>query len=408
MKEVLTLQFGSASTRLAEELWRSSLFESANDKLNETSDDLDTTLKYRNGRCVPRAVAFGCKGDFNRGKPQNRTNEASVWDGNVQIVSKETDSNEIATIIPPRSVVEVNEFRSFDPLNNYYDGIASVDGKIRRETLDIACDAVRVALEECDSIQGIQAIVDIDSTWGGFATEVIKEIREECPSTFLCCLGLDERYPLVAQIGSFDQSKQNSRRAINIASSLLSLNELSSLFVPFSPTSYSSGSIAWDCMSSIYRSSGDSHMRDLVFRPSSKFFELPGQNKISIWDSNSSLPAAGTNRSTSRKFHFQFVTLRGTLDYAKPPLISGSPFGYWQSAIIPKSLHLPNTLARPCVHAVSSLSITDRVSHYLEDLARNVLNVDRRVVHEFTQSGMSCDGGRDMHSELMTLCDSSS
>ncbi|CAK4709468.1 unnamed protein product, partial [Aphanomyces euteiches] len=75
-------------------------------------------------------------------------------------------------------MIEVNEFRSFDPLNNYYE--------------ENACDAVRIALEECDRMQGIQCIVDIDSAWGGFASEVMRYVEEECPSTFTCCFGLDE------------------------------------------------------------------------------------------------------------------------------------------------------------------------------------------------------------------------
>ncbi|KAG9405406.1 hypothetical protein AC1031_003292 [Aphanomyces cochlioides] len=417
MREVVTLQFGEASNRLAENLWQSALRENEDGRVEEDQrEELDAMLIYKRRGCHPRAVAFGCKGDFNKtSSAQNRSSECNLWEGNVQIVAQDSDdAMRTTSVLSARSMIEVNEFRSFDPLNNYYEGLLGSDGKIRRETVENACDAVRIALEECDRMQGIQCIVDIDSAWGGFASEVMRYVEEECPSTITCCFGLDERYPLKSQTGVFDKSKQDGRRAINLVSSVLSLNEQCSMFIPFSPKTPADGAIAWDCMSSVYRWSGEKTLRDMSFHssmkvmelscislPSDDFFYKSPVDRIGLWDSNSHFPTFDAPQDHERKFHFQFLTRRGNFNHELPPHAC-DPFQYWSSSTVTKSLYSPDELLR-IDQAIASLSITDSVAQYLKMLATKVAEVDRRVVHEYTQSGMSVDATRDMHSELLGL-----
>jgi hypothetical protein len=50
-------------------------------------------------------------------------------------------------------------------------------------------DAARGLLEESDSLQGFQAVVDIDSGFGGLALEYLTYLREECPRAPLLIFG---------------------------------------------------------------------------------------------------------------------------------------------------------------------------------------------------------------------------
>lgn len=50
-------------------------------------------------------------------------------------------------------------------------------------------EAVRLQLEACDSIQGIQAIVDIDGGFGSLAVETLCYLREECPRAPMIVMG---------------------------------------------------------------------------------------------------------------------------------------------------------------------------------------------------------------------------
>ncbi|RHY45295.1 hypothetical protein DYB38_000806 [Aphanomyces astaci] len=396
MRETLTLQFGSASNQLADKLWHSVLSELNADKSSITTDGArDSSMTYRNGRYTPRAVSFCSKGGLSKAKPRSVDTASSAWDGNVQVISQDSeDAQAVATPLPSRAIVEVNEFRHFDPLNNFYDGVLGLDAK------------------------GVQCIVDVDSTWGGFASEVLRGFREECPSAFVSVLGLDTRYPVASQADFFDLSKQSGRRSINLASSVLILNELSSLFIPFSPHTFDAGAVAWNCLSSVYRWRGSASTQDLLFRPNATVMELscslvppatlfamPPLDRVAHWDQLSSFPVIqDCDDTTLRKFRFQFLAVRGLPHYSFDRL-AGQPFDHWRSTVVAKPLF--DQSSHPVDGgAVASLSITDRVPKYLEALATGVKHVDPRVVHEFTQAGMTCDGIRDLHDDLMSLSDS--
>ncbi|OQR95856.1 hypothetical protein THRCLA_07513, partial [Thraustotheca clavata] len=327
--------------------------------------------------------------------------------------------------------------------------LLSSDGKLRRDTMESAQDQVRRALEECDAIQGVQCLVDIDSTWGGFATEILREIREECPSKYIMCAGLDERYPLVPQVGLFDQAKHDGRRAINLASSMLQLHELSSTFIPISTSGDAKGSFAslsptqndfislaasaWNCMSATYRYPEQSkmQMRNIVFpmRPSMKimelsclysppvnFFELDGNTRLNLLEDGSFLPKGVIDPSwdRQRKYHYQLLTLRG--DGSK---FSGFRLPTWQNKA-PFDTYFITNLNTPLSvqpdlpifdnttkESLAGLMITDSIPKYLSGLAHAINTIDRRIVHEFVQAGMSSDATRDLHSDMLTLSDSS-
>jgi hypothetical protein len=259
------------------------------------------------------------------------------------------------------------------------------------------------------------------------------------------------RYPLVPQTGLFDKSKQDGRRSINVASSLLKLNELCSLVAPVSVCGEAKGhfsspfananfqvsdtsafvSVAWNCLSAAYRWSHESkvQMRDIVYvpRPSMKvmelscivgtppnFFEFGGYERLQLTEACSCLPNLSRQSwSRDRKFHFQFSSSRGDVaafsqKTANLQLLK-EPFEYSLLANLASSPVLPNLPVFDFAkdQAIASLSITDSIPKYLDAVAGNVDNVDRRVIHEYVQSGMSVDAIRELSSDLMTLADSS-
>ncbi|RHY30022.1 hypothetical protein DYB32_004676 [Aphanomyces invadans] len=224
-------------------------------------------------------------------------------------------------------------------------------------------------------------------------------------------------YPLATSIDVFDRSKQNSRRFINLASSVVHLHDLSTLFIPFSPHSHDAGAIAWNSLSSVYRWPAAASFHDMLFRPNAKImqlstslltpqalFAMPPLDRVAHWDSSTTFPVFDVVRGSPRKFAFQCVTIRNLSPYTLAGN-AGEPFDYWRSITVAKRLHSPES--RPLAGSVASLSITDHVPKYLEHLAVGVKHVDPRVVHEFTQSGMNPDGIRDLHDDLFRLSDSS-
>ena len=64
---------------------------------------------------------------------------------------------------------------------------------------DEAClDKLRWALEACDTLEGVQAVVDIDSGWGGFGLDVLNALRDECPKSPMLVLGVSPPRPRYA------------------------------------------------------------------------------------------------------------------------------------------------------------------------------------------------------------------
>jgi hypothetical protein len=56
----------------------------------------------------------------------------------------------------------------------------STGGMVTPEISEEAFDRVRFFLEEADSIQGFQCFVDFDSGFGGFAQDLLQELKDEC------------------------------------------------------------------------------------------------------------------------------------------------------------------------------------------------------------------------------------
>ena len=64
-------------------------------------------------------------------------------------------------------------------LHSFYEGRLAVNkGNIGNATLERAEDRVRTVLETCDRLRVVQSLVDMDSSWGGLAHEVMTTLQK--------------------------------------------------------------------------------------------------------------------------------------------------------------------------------------------------------------------------------------
>ncbi|KAG7399069.1 hypothetical protein PHYBOEH_009759 [Phytophthora boehmeriae] len=244
MEETLRLEFGTASTALGTQ-W--------------------TALQRSNGVAnPPHVLSFEAKNRIRRRfppkpKPQE---DATTWTGGVQVYDQsgpdlapaQDDALWDWSLRSERNLVEVDEFRPHLPMHNFYEGYAASNGgNISTLTLENGQDRVRAVLETCDQLRLVQGLVDMDSSWGGLAHEMLTYTREECPGAVVMVVGNDWSYPLasddsdaVFRVASDerDRSKIEARKKVNVASSVALLSEVSTLFVPvaMAPGSLSSSS----------------------------------------------------------------------------------------------------------------------------------------------------------------------
>ncbi|CAH0474457.1 unnamed protein product [Peronospora belbahrii] len=238
MKETLRLQFGTAATTIGTQ-W--------------------LALQEANGITTkPHVLSFEAKGRVRRqvqAVPKQHKDH-TTWDGGLQVYDQLLRAEPMVDDglwswkrLQEHNLVEVDEFRSHMPLHNFYEGHAvSNGGNIGIKTLEDVEDRVRTLLEACDQLRLVQGLVDMDSSWGGLAHEVLTYVAEECPGVVIMMVGNDWSYPMatddddaifrVAPIVR-DQTKIEARKRINIASSVALLSEVSHLVLPLAMSSSS-------------------------------------------------------------------------------------------------------------------------------------------------------------------------
>jgi hypothetical protein len=97
------------------------------------------------------------------------------------------------------------------------------------QTLDKEFDIVdrdfRPFVEECDRMQGIQALATLDDAWGGFAAKYLDELRDEYPKSCIWLWGLQS--PLV------DVTREKRQlRLTNTAQAIAEVRSSASMVVP--------------------------------------------------------------------------------------------------------------------------------------------------------------------------------
>ncbi|CAI5707992.1 unnamed protein product [Peronospora effusa] len=237
MEETLRLQFGTAATTIGTQ-W--------------------LALQESNGVTkMPHVLSFEAKGRVqrpNRAASKQREGH-TTWGEGVQVYSQSgaepivNDGLWSWGRLEEHNLVEVDEFRQHMPLHNFYEGHAvSNGGNIGNATLEKAEDRVRTVLEACDQLKMVQGLVDMDSSWGGLAHEIMTYVAEECPGVLTVIVGNDWSYPMVTDDNDSlfraapivrDRTKVEARKRVNVASSMALMSEVSHLMVPVAMTSSS-------------------------------------------------------------------------------------------------------------------------------------------------------------------------
>ncbi|CCK72280.1 Dml1p KNAG_0J01990 [Huiozyma naganishii CBS 8797] len=57
---------------------------------------------------------------------------------------------------------------------------------------DFLDDGFRLMLEQCNTLQGVNLITDLDSGWGGFSAELLEHIRDDLPKSTIFSWGFNE------------------------------------------------------------------------------------------------------------------------------------------------------------------------------------------------------------------------
>ncbi|DAZ92425.1 TPA: hypothetical protein N0F65_000209 [Lagenidium giganteum] len=370
-----------------------------------------------------------------------------------------------------RNMFEVPEFRPHMMLHNFYEGYAaSKDGAVSQRTLDDAQERLRGLLEDCDNLRCVQWLVDMDSSWGGLAHEMLTYITEECPSTVVVTIGNDWAYPLPDQGLDYmfavdgatqDKAKQAARRQINMASSLASLSELSSVMIPVSlmtaaalqpyaldvsegclPQSNVAAAAIEVAMSAYKETSYYVLAEGLV--PSMKTLELavamPFTNDVrallkplqdasdgsykDFLSQRSFLPSEDPKQKARRlaedaryeresrwgvyRAHHRVLHCRGMFAEHSPPSSMLLDRVNHDRAVVrwtPDVVLLPPSsfLAQAqdfSMDAVSELAQSTNVGLHLDTVGQQLQHVDRRVLHEFTRAGMASDAVGELSAAL--------
>uniref|UniRef100_K3WV94 DML1/Misato tubulin domain-containing protein n=1 Tax=Globisporangium ultimum (strain ATCC 200006 / CBS 805.95 / DAOM BR144) TaxID=431595 RepID=K3WV94_GLOUD len=491
VEETLRLQFGTAANTISTQWLELHARESQDPRLMRADGS-------------PRLIAFEAKDRVQKRRvAANATKrprvadiqEQAAWTGNVQVYDQseaepvDSASNDNGlwnwSRLHANNLFEVDEFRAHMPLHNFYEGYAvSKDGSISNSTFEAAEERIRGVLEECDRLRFVQTLVDMDSSWGGFAHEILTYVSEECPSAVVVTFANDWTYPLADQSiesvfaltpDNRDKVKNEARKRINIASALGLLSEVSTLLVPIAMSDVSlprasrfahlhgvssescaqMGTIAAtaiDLALSAYRHKSVYEVVEGVV-PSRKIMELAARfpfegNPVELLDAisnqsevstpqddplaNASLLPAIPERaalrsryeedqddddeasSTDGKVFYRRFHLRGSFpDYSSSlydsiqRVRSTKCVVQWTSDArveLSSSYRIP-ALAGARVDAVSQLSTSSRIGAYVDHVTQLLESADKRVLYEFTRSGMNPDAVEDLHAALGGISD---
>ncbi|KAG6963338.1 hypothetical protein JG687_00006618 [Phytophthora cactorum] len=443
MEDTLRLQFGTAATTIGTQ-W--------------------VALQQANGVVkTPHVLAFEAKGRVRRQirSTPKQQKDPMTWGGNVQVYDQSGAESATGSSnnglwswgrLNEHNLVEVDEFRPHMPLHNFYEGHAvSNGGNVGNTTLENAEDRVRTVLETCDQLRLVQGLVDMDSSWGGLAHEMMTYVAEECPGAVIMVVGNDWSYPMAtddedavfrAEPNVRDRTKIEARKRINVASSMALLSEVSHLLVPVAMSSSSLPKLA---LSAHRGRSAYEIMEGL--QPSTKVVELAASFPYSTdptfllqrisesvtnevdrksltedpFQNYSLLPAiqqaerrgleeGHTNKTSYRRLHFRGSfnsnsSLRAAIDSF--PVSPRDVALRWSDAFplkLPETYRL-QTLQSSSVDGISQLALSSRTGEYLSNLAQRAAKSDKRTLYEFTTAGMSPDAPEELASALAGMGD---
>jgi len=86
-------------------------------------------------------------------------------------------------------------------------------------------ESVRFFMEECDSLQGVHALVDVNNGFGSIGARIVQEIRDECKTAAILTLGI---------VGpeKIEKSELLQKRRFNEALAMDAFTEYGNLYIP--------------------------------------------------------------------------------------------------------------------------------------------------------------------------------
>nr|CCA17115.1 myotubularinlike protein putative [Albugo laibachii Nc14] len=333
-----------------------------------------------------------------------------------------------------RNLFQMQSFHSFLDLHNYYIGAHTNGGVVSVDTFEAAQDRLRRELERADRLQSIQCLVDMDSAWGAFASDMLTYLSEECAHVALSVFGND--YPYASTTSSkgllHDRTKQRARTCLNVVSSLLALWEHAHLVVPIamSPdtlpfTRFSAWNLNRSDRCGLSQLVATSLMASQFnvgnpYIPSPyKFCELAVQAPIRqpetvsariakrrtasiplVEDQHSLLPCVREHKS-AQSFGWRRTFISG-IDMKHMQSRNMQEFNITWSLdplLLPQDW-LPQYSG--AIDTIAEYKVSESIGFYLQDLGAQMQTLDRRIVHEYVQNGMESDRLAELREELAT------
>ncbi|MCJ1401793.1 mtDNA inheritance, partitioning of the mitochondrial organelle [Xylographa trunciseda] len=128
----------------------------------------------------------------------------------------------------PRSIVQLNDYSlgsSLQPFENYTSGDELFDSLDKEH--DLLDRDLRLWVEECDQMQGVQVFTGSDDAWGGFASRYVERLRDEYGKVGIWVWGIE---------GGEGEGRKEKKmlKTTNAARALHDLSMYASHYVPVS------------------------------------------------------------------------------------------------------------------------------------------------------------------------------
>ena len=256
--------------------------------------------QFRDASKRPRALIFDLKSNLNTSVKEETSKIVGglvssavrpVWQGSISCIdrSAETSTTSSSWLTGTKDDFTTNMFQvsSFGDFDVYPEGVEMYKkrGAYGTSIGEDAFDRVRRTLEACDAIQRFMISIDLNSAFGGFATEMMVELRDECPSVSRCAFGI-----LPSQDEDTSTSKVISRRTLNVGFTTAALAEHCSIWFPIDSTENDMIAHTIDSFTSPFRFRNDrvsSVVGSLVPRPNLNLVTLSGcviKQKDFVWN----------------------------------------------------------------------------------------------------------------------------
>lgn len=403
----------------------------------KTPHVLDPKVQFRHGKVhgyTPRLVAFDAKGAIDPpGHASTSESTSELWSGEIKMHQQAPSdtmngttswSKHLHTDLHPKSIFEVSEYRPFHEFHSFYEG--SWSGiKMDKQNCDDAWENVRYFLEESDNIQGVQCLVDVDSGWGAYASDLLTEFQQECRSATVATFGMDFAYPFQQETNTFTQQ----RRKMNIALSMHALHDISGFYVPIhvSPDGKTIQEQSELVARALETVTGPIRMRNANYTMSDLkngviqmpqcriaelscvaplLFDASKQTTDDFFQPHSLLPTHPAPEK--RILTSEWITTR-----AEPQATSGlvqwlakDAYKLWRVTDIPIPIPATRSSAHDePVQSMSQLSTSSRIGSYINHVVADLKHVNGAVVQEYHRSGMETDQLSEVSCTLSTIAD---